>query len=85
MSSNITAPKAEVGDTSPRIGGNHGNSTRNKSQFPGMKTINKIDTQVENEQSMISLFNNFHVVAKEMAYQQFKEIYEKRCKDKIID
>jgi hypothetical protein len=49
MSSNITAPKAEVGDTSPRIGGNNGNSGRNKNQFPGMKTINKIDAQVENE------------------------------------
>jgi hypothetical protein len=49
MTSNITAPKAEVGDTSPRIGGNNGNSGRNKNQFPGMKTINKIDAQVENE------------------------------------
>lgn len=43
MNSNITAPKAEIGDTSPRIGGNHGSSARNIAQFPGMKTINKID------------------------------------------
>ena len=53
MNSNITAPKAEIGDTSPRIGGNHGSSARNIAQFPGMKTINKIDEQVENEQSRI--------------------------------